>query len=72
MASDQQQSKSVSYKRAVINTAVAHLSTQRKLSPKKAHEWILQEVMAKRVNLTEVAEAILSDKAIAYRYSAPI
>jgi hypothetical protein len=72
MENAKQPCKSTSHKRAIITTAIIQLGTQHKLPPKKAREWILQEAMAKKANLDEVAEAILNDKTVAYRYSAPI
>jgi AmiR/NasT family two-component response regulator len=72
MGNEEKSRKSTMYKRAIISTAVIRLSTQNKLSPEQAREWILQEAMAKKVNLDEVAEAVLNNETVAYRYSAPI
>ena len=66
MGKQQEPCKSTLYKRAKINNALNLLSTQHMLSPKKAREWMLQEAMAKKANLDEVAEAILSNKTVTY------
>jgi AmiR/NasT family two-component response regulator len=59
-------------KRSIINSAINHLSIRYKLPPEKAQEWILQEAMAKKATLDQVAEAVLCDKPVEYRYSAPV
>ncbi len=66
------QYRSAMDKRSIIANAVNYLIVQQRLSPKKAQEWILQEAMAKKANLDEVAEAVLSNKTVGYHYSAPI
>jgi AmiR/NasT family two-component response regulator len=59
-------------KRSIITNAVNYLIIRHKVSPKRARQWILQEAMAKRANLDEVAEAVLCNETVNYRYSAPI
>ena len=72
MENEEQSCQSTFYKRAIITTAINHLSARHKLSTQKARDWIMQEAMAKKANLDEVAEAILNNQAVTYRYSAPI
>lgn len=58
--------------RSTILSAVAYLATHRSISPQIALEWIMQEARAKRATLSQVAEAIINEQEVPYRYSAPV
>ena len=58
--------------RSALSQATQYLAANHGLSPQTAREWILQEAMAKRAGLVEVAQAIVAGETVAYRYDAPV
>jgi AmiR/NasT family two-component response regulator len=58
--------------RSALSQALRGLAENHGLLPQEAWEWILQEAMAKRAGLVEVAQAIVSGETVAYRYNAPV
>ena len=58
--------------RSALSQATQCLAADYGLSPKESREWILQEAMAKRASLIEVARAIVIGETVAYRYDAPV
>jgi len=66
------QTQQIEYIRSAIQSAVAYLAMRKSLSSPEALEWIMQEARAKRATLSQVAEAIVNDQEVSYRYSAPV
>lgn len=58
--------------RSAFRQATHHLVVNHKLSPQEARKWILQEAMAKKASLKEVAKAIITGEMIEYRYNVPV
>jgi AmiR/NasT family two-component response regulator len=58
--------------RSALSQATQYVAANHGLSPQESWEWILQEAMAKRAGLVEVAQAIVAGETVAYRYDAPV
>jgi response regulator NasT len=65
-------SKHIVDTRKAIKQATTYLVEHENLTPQQALERIQQEARAKRVELDEVARAILLDRPVPYRYGIPI
>jgi len=65
-------SKHIVDTRKAIKQATTCLIERENLTPQQALERIQQEARAKRVELDEVARAILLEKPVSYRYGVPI
>ncbi|MBN1936673.1 MAG: hypothetical protein JW934_18575 [Anaerolineae bacterium] len=65
-------SRPLDHTRSTIQYAINYLTTRDRTSPQKALERIMQEARAKKASLSQVAEAIVNDQEISYRYSAPV
>jgi AmiR/NasT family two-component response regulator len=58
--------------RSALSQATQYLAANHGISLQKAWEWILQEAMAKRAGLAEVAQAIVAGETVSYRYDVPV
>ena len=58
--------------RSALNQATQYLAENHGLSLQEAWEWILQEAMAKRAGLAEVAQAIVTGETVTYCHIAPV
>jgi len=58
--------------RSVLTRATEYLVTNRNCSPQEAQEWIQQEARAKKASLNKVAQAILTDDTVHYRYDVSV
>jgi AmiR/NasT family two-component response regulator len=58
--------------RTTLSQAIDHLVTDRELSRTDAFRWIQEEARAKRAGLGDVAQAVINQQPVAYRYDVPI
>ena len=66
------QAETVVDARAALGNATRYLVERHRWSEQEAQEWIQQEARAKKASLRQVARAIIDQKLVRYRYSAPV
>jgi AmiR/NasT family two-component response regulator len=64
--------KQVLNARSAFKQATHYLVVNHQLSPQEARARIMQEAMAKRAGLEEVARAVVAGNTVEYHYNTPI